>query len=108
MPVKDVHGNTFIVEVTDPRFVSGELVGINKGRTFNKRVSYTLTSPQGDVLSGTFTDVKGWVAAYGLSLNSLYRYMNSDNTPMKGKSAGWSLKVFQIIQKKTTPMLNQV
>jgi len=97
IPVKDAFGNTLIVDVADPRFVSGELVGVNRGTTFSKRLSYTLTSPQGEVMSGTFTDVKGWVASYRLSLSSLYRYMNSDATPTKGKSAGWSLKVFQLV-----------
>lgn len=29
--VRDVHGNIFVVSVKDPRFLSGELVGINKG-----------------------------------------------------------------------------
>ena len=36
VPVKDRDGNTFSVSVTDERYISGELVGCNKGRKHSK------------------------------------------------------------------------
>lgn len=47
--VKDKHSNTFLVEITDPKFVSGEYTALSKGRKYTKEVNEKKANAHGKV-----------------------------------------------------------
>jgi hypothetical protein len=95
--VKDKFGNRLRVSKTDPRFLSGDLVGINAGITFSKNKSYTLISPDGLTYSGNFSYIKSIIELNNLSLSTLYRTIKLKRPAIQGKTKGWLLEVFELI-----------
>lgn len=96
--VKDKDGNKFLVSLSDPRYLSRELVGINSGITFSTNKSYNLISPDGLTYNGNFSYIKSIIELNNLSLSTLYGTIKQKRPAIQGKTKGWMLEVFKFIQ----------
>lgn len=96
--VKDISGHVFITNITDPRYVSGEVVGINKGLKFTTYKRYRLHSPDGATHDGTFTHIKELIQTFNLSLSTLYLTAKTGKSSEAGKTKGWRLELLHLIK----------
>jgi hypothetical protein len=94
IPAKDLFGNNIIADKSDPRWKTGEIVGLNKGKSITKRKVYKLSS-QTDTYEVDFHQFVSISKVNKLCLASLYNTIKSGKTTKQG----WKLEVFDLIQK---------
>jgi hypothetical protein len=89
--VRDISGNTFDVHKTDPRYLSGELVGVTKGfftvkDKDNNTFKVSVNDPR--YLSGEFSGVtKGLITVKDI-YNSIYFISKTDSRYLSGEFSG--------------------
>lgn len=91
---RDEFGNNIIADKTDPRWKTGQLVGINSGKSITKRKVYNLISPSNIYQLDFYAFVK-MAQDNKLCLASLYSTIKTGKTTKQG----WKLEVFDLIQK---------
>jgi hypothetical protein len=89
---KDINGNIIKISKSDPRWLSGELVGVNKNKQIKLRKIYTLISPSNSY-ELDFHGMSKLAKMEKLCLASLYATINSNKTTKQG----WRLEVRNII-----------